>query len=73
MPSLKHLFSQLGKKYQTISYYGFDTQELSSAINNTQPIGIDRVVPIGKSLDFSHIWDGYDLLKSFTREIEIWS
>lgn len=73
MPSLKHLFSQLGKKYQTISYYGFDTQELSSAINDTQPIGIDRVVPIGKSLDFSHIWDGYDLLKSFTREIEIWS
>ncbi len=73
LPSLETIFSKLGKKYQTIAYFGFDKEELKDAIKHTQPSGIDRIVPIGKSLDFSHIWDGFDLLKSFTREIEIWS
>lgn len=31
--------------------------------------GIDRVVPIGRSLDFSLIWDGHNLLHALSREI----
>ena len=33
--------------------------------------GVDRVVPIGHTMDFDLIWDGYDLVERFTREIKI--
>lgn len=29
--------------------------------------GIDRVVPIGKTMDFDLIWDGYDLVEQMSR------
>jgi len=31
--------------------------------------GIDRVVPVGKTMDFDLIWDGYDLFERLTRTI----
>ena len=31
--------------------------------------GVDRVVPIGATMDFDMIWDGYDLYERFTRTI----
>jgi len=71
--TIENLMPYITKKHQTISQYGFDTDELKEMILTTQPMGIDRVVPIGKSLEFSYIWDGNDLLKSFSREVEIWS
>lgn len=33
--------------------------------------GIDRVVPIGKTMDFDLIWDGYDLTERLTRSIAV--
>ncbi len=69
--SLPAIFSNITKKIQTISYYGFNNEQLQDVLLETQPVGIDRIVPIGKSLEFSHIWDGYDLFQSFCRQIEI--
>ncbi len=31
--------------------------------------GIDRIVPIGKTMDFDLLWDGYNLPEFFTRTI----
>ena len=66
------IFKNITKKHQTIAYYGFSKEELTQIIYTTLPLGVDRVVPIGKSLEFSPVWDGYDLLHSFCREVEIW-
>ncbi len=33
--------------------------------------GIDRVVKIGKTMDFEFVWDGYDLISQLTRSIRI--
>ena len=33
--------------------------------------GVDRVVPIGHTLDFDLIWDGYNLVEKFTRTINL--
>lgn len=33
--------------------------------------GIDRVVPLGETMDFDLVWDGYDLCAMLTREIAI--
>lgn len=33
--------------------------------------GVDRVVPVGHTMDFDFIWDGYNLLDRLTRTIKI--
>lgn len=33
--------------------------------------GVDRVVPIGKTMDFDLVWDGYNLVERMTRTINI--
>jgi hypothetical protein len=69
--SFEDILSYMTKKHQTIAQYGFSNEELVEIIYKNMPEGIDRIVPIGKSLDFSYIWDGYDLFRNFCREIEI--
>lgn len=54
---------------QTIGYIG-DSQVLLPLIS-TGVKGIDRVVPIGKTMDFDLIWDGYNLPALLTRTIVV--
>ncbi len=69
--SIYDLNSSINKKYQTLAYYGFDLRELEDFMKLATPRGIDRVVPIGKTMDFSLLWDGYDLIKTLSRTVEI--
>ena len=59
------------KNYQTLSYYGVHKDDLISFFKTNKPLGVDRVVPIGNTLDFSLNWDGYDLINQMSRIIEI--
>lgn len=59
------------EKYQTVSYYGFEKEELQEWIREKHFVGIDRIVPIGKTLEFSLIWDGYDLIHELSRAYTI--
>ena len=59
------------RNYQTLSYFGINKNEFISFFNKKRPLGIDRVVPIGKTLDFSLNWDGYDLINQMSRLIDI--
>ena len=68
---IDQLNSIIKRNYQTLSYFGIEKNELISFFNKKTPLGIDRVVPIGKTLDFSLNWDGYDLIKQMSRVIEI--
>lgn len=58
-------------KFQTMAYWGLSDLQLREFIKNEKPLGIDRVVPIGRTLDFSLTWDGTDLIKSMSRVIDI--
>ena len=69
--SLKEIDKIVNKKYQTLSYYGFSKNKLKSLIKLINPNGIDRVVPIGRTTDFSFTWDGYNLINVLSREIEV--
>jgi hypothetical protein len=61
----------INSKYQTLTYYGIERQVLLDFIIDNRVSGIDRIVPIGSALDFSEIWDGYDLIRTLSRIIEI--
>lgn len=66
--SIYEISSFVTRKFQTMAYYGFEKDDLSLAIKNMKLLGIDRVVPFGKTTDFDLIWDGYDLIYSLSRE-----
>lgn len=55
------------KKCQTIGYYG--SSDMLRPLLMSGIKGVDRVVPIGKTMDFDLIWDGYDLTRQMTRVI----
>lgn len=57
------------KRCQTIAYIG--NKEVILPLIWSGVRGIDRVVPIGKTMDFDLIWDGYNLPALLTRVIAI--
>jgi hypothetical protein len=58
-----------GRKCQTLSYLGFDAEELRAMVLGHAPAGVDRIVPIGATMEFSLVWDGVDLIRAMSREV----
>lgn len=68
---LDEILPAINRKFQTLSYFGFQKEHLFDWIKSSKPLGIDRIVPVGKTMDFSLTWDGYDLVNSLSRIIYI--
>ncbi len=58
-------------KDQTVTAFGMEKEELARFITEYRPKGINRIVPFGQAMEFSTIWDGYDLLREFCREVDL--
>lgn len=71
LTKVEELAPIINERYQTLSYFGFDPNELQQWASGQKLRGIDRIVPVGKAIDMGLIWDGYDLLSSLSRSIEI--
>ena len=54
---------------QTIGYIGSPESLLPLLQSGIK--GVDRVVPVGSTMDFDFIWDGYNLTERLTRTIQI--
>lgn len=59
------------QKCQTVIYYGIDGEQVFKVVSSNGIVGVDRIVPLGKSMDFSLVWDGVDLIRSMSREIAV--
>jgi hypothetical protein len=68
MNSIAHI---VNTKYQTLTYFGVNKSELLGFVVKNRLSGIDRIVPIGSALDIGVIWDGYDIVRSLSRIIDI--
>jgi hypothetical protein len=66
--SLDNIVPIINEKYQTMAYYGYDKKTLQEFVVTNHLTGIDRIVPIGSTTDFSLTWDGYDLVTALSRE-----
>lgn len=71
--SLSGITKIIDRKYQTLSYYGISKVDLNEFIIHEKPKGIDRIVPIGRTSDFSLTWDGFYLIDTLSRKIDIQS
>jgi len=54
---------------QTVSYIGFDGETLCNLILSNAPDGVDRIVPVGHTMDFGFVWDGRDVVREMTRTV----
>lgn len=57
------------KQCQTVAYIGEDNALEPLLLSGIR--GIDRVVPVGKTMDFDLIWDGYQLSEMLSRTIVV--
>lgn len=69
--SLDEIASIVSIKYQSLGYYGFGKEELRDFVIRNRFQGLDRIVPIGETTAFALIWDGYNLIDTFTRRPSI--
>lgn len=66
---LTSILPRLRNTTQTLSHFGCDAAALRDLIITHGVSGVDRIVPIGKALDFAHTWDGHDLIATLSRRI----
>jgi len=67
--SLKELFPLMTDKFQTLSYFGLEAPEIKKELLLLKPSGVDRIVPLGRTMEFDLYWDGYDLIRELSRDI----
>lgn len=67
--NIDQIAKQVKNTDQTVTYFGLDKSEISDLLFSLPNRGLDRILPIGQALDFSFIWDGYDLFEAFTRKV----
>jgi hypothetical protein len=66
---LDDLAPLLDSRIQTITYFGVTPKAIANFVIDYRLGGVDRIVPVGKALDFDLIWDGYDLPRSLSRVV----
>lgn len=59
----------LTRSCQTLCTYQIEKEELLGHILKHRLDGVDRIVPVGHALDFSLVWDGYDMIRMMSRRI----
>jgi hypothetical protein len=69
--SLFEILPICGEKCQTLVTFGIEKTEIDDFLKTARPQGIDRVVTIGHSMDFTLVWDGYELIREMSRRIII--
>ena len=69
LANLDELVPMLDHGIQTVTYFGIEPEKIAEFVIHNKVKGIDRIVPVGKALDFDLIWDGYDLPKTLSRVV----
>lgn len=68
-PTLDALRDFVTPRVQTLSYLGLPPEELSRFVLENGLTGVDRIVPVGHTMDFALTWDGYDLIRTLSRSV----
>ncbi|KAF0222129.1 MAG: hypothetical protein FD176_2891 [Rhodospirillaceae bacterium] len=71
VPGLAALAPFIQRRHQTLCHFGFDHAELAALVAQLRGAGLDRLVPVGMALRFSHLWDGVDLLERLSKSVHL--
>lgn len=67
--TLEDLLPVCGKACQTISYFGVENKKIQRFFIKSGVRGGDRIVPVGRTMDLTFKWDGYDMIESMSRYV----
>ncbi len=71
LDDMDKMLSIISDRYQTLTYFGVDPEDICEQIIQSTARGIDRIVPIGKAMDIDILWDGHDLVRELSRIITV--
>lgn len=71
LENIFELLSIISDKYQTLTYFGINPEDIRKLLMEHRVSGIDRIVPIGKAMSIEPVWDGHDILRETSRKISI--
>ena len=72
LDNLKKISKYLYPKIQTITYYGISNYEFQKLYPLfSEKNSIDRIIPIGRSLEIDFVWDGKNIYEYLTRQITL--
>lgn len=66
---LEEIVPLLGKQCQTVAVLGISNEEIKKLVFDYGVRGVDRIVPLGKTMELSFIWDGYQMIDSMSRYV----
>lgn len=69
--NLADIVPVLSKPCQTISYLGVKPEDIYDVVKENGVRGVDRIVPMGHTMDLSFIWDGYDMIDTMSRYVDV--
>lgn len=61
----------LGKTCQTISYLGVNPEDIYDVVVKNGVRGVDRIVPLGHTMDLTFTWDGYHMIDTMSRYVDV--
>lgn len=59
----------LGKRCQTVAVLGVEREEVRELVFSSGVRGVDRIVPLGGTMELSFTWDGYQMIESMSRYV----
>ena len=71
MKTLEDIVPAVNEKFQTVTHFRMDPEEIRAVVIKNRLTGIDRIVPVGRAMDIGVIWDGYDLVRMLSRLINV--
>ncbi len=67
MKEMCEILPMCTNRCQTIACLGMDPEMIAACVLRGAPRGVDRIVPVGRTMDFSLVWDGVDMALSLSR------
>ncbi len=71
MESFAELAPHITEKYQTVTYFGLDPEDIRAFVIQNRLRGVDRIAPVGKAMDIGLLWDGFDLVRTLSRIVNV--
>ncbi len=67
MDGIEEILGRVTPKVQTCAVFGIDAGAVARLLAQSGARGIDRIVPMGHTLDMDIVWDGHDVIRELSR------
>lgn len=68
---LEEIVPMLSKSCQTIAYLGVEKERIQNIVRINGVRGVDRIMPVGKTMELQFVWDGYDMIETMSRMVKV--